>query len=248
MNPTLIETVSRTDQGLVRKNNQDSLALFPELGLVIVADGMGGHDAGEVASRLATETAANCLITDEALAIEEPQMVAAVSAANSTVVDNAGQVPEWRGMGTTLLLGSFQRGRVCYAHVGDSRLYRFRADRLECLTEDHTLIQQLVNDGVFSSIEEAREAGVRSNSLVRGVGIEAGVKADVATAQIEEGDLFLFCSDGLSNMVPDALIASTISASAGDINTAADRLLAVALANGGKDNISLVLVLVCSEK
>ncbi|MEJ1353867.1 MAG: protein phosphatase 2C domain-containing protein [Candidatus Sedimenticola sp. (ex Thyasira tokunagai)] len=239
-----IEVVSRTDRGLVRKGNEDSLALFPQSGLVILADGMGGYSAGEVASGLATETVAAQLLADfhDGLNVTGEQVTAAVMAANRVVVDSAEQVPEWQGMGTTLLLGCFHGGRVTYAHIGDSRLYRYRAGRLESLTQDHTLIQRLIDDGVFASHEEGKAAGVNTNALLRGVGIGEVLEVEVAEDVVEEGDLFLFCSDGLSNMVPDALIETTMGASDGEIEVAADRLLSLALENGGLDNISLVLV------
>ncbi|MES9857948.1 MAG: protein phosphatase 2C domain-containing protein [Sedimenticola sp.] len=243
MNLTSIEAVSRTDKGLVREVNEDCLALFPEVGLVILADGMGGYNAGEVASQLATETVAAQLLADchTGLGIAKERMKASVMAANRVLVDSAEQIPEWQGMGTTLLLGYFHKGRITYAHVGDSRLYRYRAGRLERLTQDHTLIQRLLDDGIFDSYQEGKAAGVNTSALLQGVGIGDELKVDVVEAAVEEGDLFLFCSDGLSNMVPDTLIETTISATNGVIKEAADALLSLALENGGVDNISLVL-------
>ncbi|MES9906107.1 MAG: protein phosphatase 2C domain-containing protein [Sedimenticola sp.] len=239
----LIEVVSRTDKGRVRACNEDSLALFPGAGLVTLADGMGGYSAGEVASQLATEAVVAQLLNecDGELAITAGQMTAAVNSANRVVYDSSRQVPEWQGMGTTLLLGCFQEGRVIYGHVGDSRLYRFRADHLERLTRDHTVIQKMVDDGFFTSYKEARAAGVNASTLIRGLGIGVDLEVDVAVETVEEGDLFLFCSDGLSNMVSDAAIEKVIASSSGEMQETAAELLSLALENGGLDNISLVL-------
>lgn len=246
MDASHLNIAARSHKGLVRRVNQDAFAVYAEQGLVILADGMGGHSAGEVASKLAVETISNVLVTalqgSGAGACVEPDWLReTVKAANEALLLAAEENPALSGMGTTVVLGLFLGDRVLYAHVGDSRIYRLRGNCLERLTCDHSVVQSMVNNGVFNTLEDAQRAGVSNNVLTRGVGAKLDVDVDLGEARLESGDVFLFCSDGLTNMVNDRDIESIIHDAQGNDNAAADWLLELALANGGSDNVSLVL-------
>lgn len=244
MKPVAMEVVSRTNKGLVRSINEDSIAILPDLGLAILADGMGGYDAGEVASQLAVENIARGLI----MMVQDPQVESGYLELE-TVVGNANRaifraIEEKRGvegMATTVVLAVFTQQRVLFAHLGDSRLYRFMDNNLEQLTNDHSIVQELVDQGMFFSIREAMEAGVPNNVLTRGLGVEREIRLDIGETELDLNDIFLLCSDGLSNMVSDARIASILAEDHNDLEQAANRLIAEALDAGGLDNVSLVL-------
>jgi protein phosphatase len=234
--------VSRTNIGLVREINEDSLAHFPEHGLALLADGMGGHNAGEVASQLILETIAEQLVVQVASPAARRQIVKAVGAANDALLEAVSRRPELEGMATTVVLAQFSGDRLIHAHVGDSRLYLLRGSRIEQLTSDHSMAQEMIDQGVFASMEEALNAGVPPSVLTRGLGIEEHVAVDLGEMVVEAGDVFLLCSDGLSGMVSDQTILATIETAGGDLAQAADRLVELALENGGTDNISLILM------
>jgi protein phosphatase len=241
-----LELACRSHVGLVRQQNEDSLLATAERGLVAVADGMGGHRAGEVASRLAIETLAQELLpaqqSDRGDAMESLLRIGqAVEAANRTIQDEVRHRPRLQGMGTTLVVAIFRQGRVFYAHVGDSRLYRLRDGTLECLTRDHSLIQEVLDQGDFANRAEARRAGVRDSILTRSLGIKPEVDVDVGDAPLCAGDLFLLCTDGLNGQIRDATIRDILLTAEQDIQAAADRLQDAALARGGRDNITLIL-------
>ncbi|HHH39463.1 MAG TPA: serine/threonine-protein phosphatase [Sedimenticola sp.] len=248
MIPTPIRVAARTDTGNIREINEDAVVVLPEYGVAALADGMGGHNAGEVASQLAVETIAMELLA----AMQEPaaSMVGvgpAIEAANRAIRDLIGMQPELTGMATTVALGCFHDGVVDFGHVGDSRIYRLRDGVLRCLTRDHSMIQELVDQGVFGSLEEAAASGVRNNILTRGIGIDPDVQVDTGREMLRPGDIYLLCSDGLSNMVEDAAIGEVLSRNLDDLEEAGDRLLAMALENGGLDNVSLILVQVAGD-
>ncbi|MCP3869687.1 MAG: serine/threonine-protein phosphatase [Gammaproteobacteria bacterium] len=238
MKPTAIDIASRTDKGLLRDNNEDALASFPEHGLVVLADGMGGYASGEVASHLAVETVGTMLLLDSRGAT----LRAAVEAANTAILQAIDKRPDYEGMGTTLVVATFQDQRVRYAHVGDSRIYRLRGGRLEQLTRDHSIIQELVDQGFFESIDEARSAGVKNNIVTRGLGITHEIEVETGVSEVHSGDLYLLCSDGLSDMVADQVLEETLCDGGRDLSETCDRLLDLAIGMGGRDNISLVLV------
>jgi len=242
MMPTPIKVASRSDKGLVRQTNEDAIATLPEFGLVVLADGMGGYNAGNVASQLAVETAASNLLAAIHSSQWQPSPSEAVAAANGAIFDAVDQEPGLEGMATTLVLGLFYDGHFRYGHVGDSRIYRFRNNTLEQLTKDHSMIQELVDQGLFESIEAALDAGVKNNILTRGVGIDPEVEVDVGNQEARQGDIYLFCSDGLSNMIHDPVMEQVLRDVDGDLNTASERLIGLALENGGLDNVSVVLV------
>lgn len=240
-----LELACRSHVGLVRENNEDSYTADEDYGLLVVADGMGGHCSGEVASRIAVESAAEELghAQHEDLADELDSLLVAgraIERANQAIFDEVGVHPEQRGMGTTLVVALFRDDRIYFAHVGDSRLYRLRNGRLHRLTRDHSLVQHLVDEGLFRSRAEAHEAGVGDNVLTRCLGQDPNVEVDVGDADLQSGDLFLCCTDGLTGMLSDERIATLLDVD-GSLETAAARLEAAALGSGGTDNVTLVL-------
>ncbi|MCB1789784.1 MAG: serine/threonine-protein phosphatase [Gammaproteobacteria bacterium] len=241
-----VEVAYRTHQGLVRKRNQDWIQIESDLGILVLADGMGGHRSGEVASRVAVEAAFADLLPaqrdDRGDDMESLLRVGhAVEVANQALLDMCAVHPELTGMGTTLVLAIFRGGRIYHAHVGDSRLYRVRFGRMRRLTRDHSLIQQMVDDGVFVNRAEARGAGIRDNVLTRSLGMQRQTDVDVGDALVETGDTYLFCSDGLHSLVPDNTISRILRDPQGDLDQQADALIEAALQAGGNDNVSVVL-------
>ncbi len=241
-----LELAFRTHVGRVRQQNEDSMVAMPEQGLVAVADGMGGHQAGEVASRLAIDTLMSELlpaqVRDSGDELESLLRIGqAVEAANQAIQEEVQHQPNTHGMGTTLIVAIFRQGRVFYAHVGDSRLYRLRDGGLERLTRDHTLIQHVVDQGEFANYAEARQAGIRDSVLTRSLGVHPEVEADVGDTPLRAGDLFLLCSDGLNGQISDKLMRDILRANENDLETAAERLQSAALRAGGRDNITLIL-------
>jgi len=239
-----VEIVSRTNKGLVRSINEDSIAILPDFGIAILADGMGGYEAGEVASQLAVQSIAKELI----MVVQKAHVTsvydeveAAVRTANQAIFDAVASRRGSEGMATTIVVAVFADDRVIFAHLVDSRLYRFADGRLEQLTNDHSIVQELVDQGMFFSIKEAMEAGVPNNVLTRGLGVETQVRLDLGETSLVPSDVYLLCSDGLTNMVSDANIARILGETDGNLEGAADWLLKDALEAGGLDNVSLVL-------
>lgn len=235
-----------TETGLVRRNNQDAFFASPEHGLVVVADGMGGHQGGEIASDIAVSGVAENLMGQQWEDVTDEMQIllklgASVELANQLIRQRADGHEELSGMGTTVVAALFVAGRVFIAHVGDSRLYRLRDNRLTQLTRDHSLVQQLIDAGTFVSVTEAEAAGIGTNVLTRGLGIEDQVEVDVTDEPIEPGDLFLFCTDGLTSMVIDNDLERLLVHYQGDMETAVERLIVGAMSAGGLDNITLVL-------
>ncbi|MEJ2529081.1 MAG: protein phosphatase 2C domain-containing protein [Gammaproteobacteria bacterium] len=246
-----LEIVSRTDVGLKREHNEDRLAVFPDMGLVVLADGMGGYNAGEVASQLVIDAVATELVPllrKDVESVGPDEVVSAVKKSNLEIFEAVKRNAELDGMGTTIVLAVFRGKDAVFAHVGDSRLYRFRAGRLEPLTSDHSMLQELLNQGMFASEDEAIDAGVPSSVLTRGLGVELDVEVDIREEVLRDGDIFLLCSDGLSGMIPDEAIDSVLGSLPDDLSGAADLLVKLALEGGGKDNISLILARCHSKK
>jgi len=246
MTPHRLSAAVRIDRGLVRKNNEDAVRLLSEDGVVVLADGMGGHKAGEVASEMAVQRIADFLVDQLQQGADGSNPVQAwlpqaVAEANRAIFEMSQQFITHTGMGTTVVAGLFTRNRLFYAHLGDSRLYLLRNGRLTLLTRDHTMLQSLMDSGLFKTAHEARAAGISSSQLTRGVGLGAKVDAACAEIELEPSDIYLFCSDGLTNMVTDGMIGAVIQESLPDLSRAADLLLELALEQGGTDNISLVL-------
>ena len=232
----MIKAAMKTDIGLVRSNNEDCVC-SPADGVFIVADGMGGPAAGEVASRIAAESALDVLK-------KEPVSIDALNdiftSANERILKYAGEHTECNGMGTTMtVLAVLQDNRYLWAHVGDSRIYRLHAGELSQVTRDDSYVEELVEKGEITH-EEARNHP-RKNMLTRAVGVEKSLKAESSSSEYEAGDIFLLSSDGLTNMVTDDDIQDILS----DDSTPdekVDRLIKMSLDAGGRDNISIIVV------
>ncbi len=235
-----------TDVGRVRETNEDYLRAVPEQGIVALADGMGGHSAGEVAAEVAVEVVVEELHhAQRFLEMDAVQALMAlgqaVERANASVYMLANRNPELLGMGTTLVVGLFHGGRIFYAHVGDSRLYVLRGGRLVQLTRDHSLIQEVVDHGIYPNRGEARQAGVGENVLTRSLGFDLNLNIDVNEVPVRPGDLFLFCSDGLSTPLTRERMESVLQKHQLSLESRARTLVNLAKEAGGNDNISVAL-------
>ncbi|MCP3662885.1 MAG: serine/threonine-protein phosphatase [Gammaproteobacteria bacterium] len=235
-----IEIAFRSDKGLVRPSNEDTVMVQLDPGIVVLTDGMGGYKAGEVASKIAADSIVEYLCDGDAVGPDS--LDEAVDAANEAILDAIDQNSGYDGMATTVVAGSFDSHRLYYAHVGDSRLYRFRADALVQLTRDHSMIQELVDQNYFANEEEALAAGVKNNVLTRGLGISSDVVVDTAETGLNVGDIYLLCSDGLSNMVDKHVLEKVLSNRQMTLEEKADCMIEHALESGGSDNVSLILV------
>jgi protein phosphatase len=241
----IYEYAQLTDVGKVRKNNEDAVTVNPITGVAVLADGMGGYNAGEVASAMATsfihaelgrwmgEGGHEAHVREIKRAME-----ICVDNANRSIFNAANSNPLYTGMGTTLVMGVFQGNRAMIGHVGDSRCYRLRGDSFQQLTRDHSLLQEQIDAGLISP-EQAQYA-THKNLVTRALGVEDTVLLEVNEFRVEDGDLYLFCSDGLSDMLPDNRIAA-ILVGAGTLAEKAAALVEGANASGGRDNISVIL-------
>jgi PPM family protein phosphatase len=228
------DSAGRTDAGRVRRRNEDSFVLDPPL--FAVADGMGGAQAGEVASRLA---AAAFREYHDADRLEPAERVEAIiQEANRRIYERARTDSEASGMGTTVTAAILTNGRVSIGHVGDSRAYRIRNGELEQLTDDHSLVADLMRSGRLTP-EEA-DAHPQRSVITRALGTDAEVDVDTVTVDVEPGDLFLLCSDGLTTMVPEEDILR-IAQEADNLDEVARTLVRAANSGGGEDNITVVL-------
>ena len=246
-----IEIAELSDVGRKRDHNEDHVGSDRAHGLAVLADGMGGHNAGEIASGLAVETILqnlcenlNALSTgvreSEGLAPESVVTRAAIERSNRLINESASNQPQYQGMGTTVVATLFYDDRLTVCHVGDSRVYRFRDGSLEQLTRDHTLLQELVDRGYYSP-EEARES-LNRNIVTRALGIEPDVEVEVREHAVLPGDIYLLCSDGLNDMLDDDRIGLTLHRFGANLDEAARQLVEQANDEGGSDNISVILV------
>ncbi|MDQ7075395.1 MAG: Stp1/IreP family PP2C-type Ser/Thr phosphatase [Gammaproteobacteria bacterium] len=247
-----LEIVGRTDKGMVRSHNEDSYGSEIGSGITVLADGMGGYKAGEVASALAVNTIigdiASRLFELDHKTMRENTGFRAESIACRLTVEKANEViyqtsqnqPQYSGMGTTLVMALFYDNRISIAHVGDSRLYRFRENSLEQITVDHTLLQELVERGFYTP-EEAK-ASLNKNLVTRALGIEPFVKVDLREDIVLPEDIYLLCSDGLNDMLEDSAISLTLQKFSDNLEEVAKQLIDQANANGGKDNVSVILI------
>jgi protein phosphatase len=246
-----LKCLGETDTGRVREHNEDTIALDADLGLLVLADGMGGYNAGEVASGIAVKTIMNLVresveredlaATDPASGLSRRSIVLrdAIQRANKIIFQTAKTQPQCEGMGTTVVAALFHDNRVTLAHVGDSRIYRLRAGRLEQVTLDHSLLQELVDRGFYTPEEAQRAAN--KNYVTRALGVEPTVDVEITEHEVHKGDHYLLCSDGLSDMVEDADIHLTINTFGDNLATVAKQLIQLANDNGGRDNVSVVL-------
>ncbi len=247
-----LEIVSQTHSGMVRSHNEDSVACDAEHGLVVLADGMGGYNAGEVASGIAVSVMSSEIRhmlehgspADKDQASGDEIGVAAlrdnVKKANLSIFNAAQSQPQYAGMGTTIVSGLFYDNRVAVAHVGDSRMYRLRGDTFEPITRDHSLLQEQIDSGVIS--KELAKLSKNKNLVTRAVGIEADVVPEVHVYDTQVGDIYLFCSDGLNDMVEDEDIGATLQMLQNNLALAAKQLIEQANDNGGRDNVSVILI------
>jgi protein phosphatase len=242
-----LEIYGLTDEGLVREHNEDFISWFIESGLVILADGMGGHNAGEVASELAVNSISDALedvlspdIKDGAKMDYQDAVHEAVVYANDEINQHAKTHPECSGMGTTIVMSLFHDNSVIHASVGDSRIYRFRKGELTQVTTDHSLVQEMIDNGYMS--EEEAINSTNRNLITRALGIAEDVEVDVTQMDIEKDDIYLLCSDGLSDMIDDSQIFSVLVKSRDDLERASHELVNLAKDHGGHDNVSVILV------
>jgi PPM family protein phosphatase len=242
-----MEIVGLTDRGKVRPHNEDAIVLRPESSLVALADGMGGHQAGEVASAMAVSLigrdlhAAWCAARNSANSgvVAEKLVADHVRAANDAIYRKAQADPSCAGMGTTLTVGLFHSGSLTLGHVGDSRIYRLRAGELSRLTRDDTLVQDLIDAGLMT-IEEGRASRQR-HILTRALGLDPAVEYAIHTHACQPGDLYLFCSDGLTEMLDEQAIQRALVIATPDLSAKAALLVEAANELGGLDNISVIL-------
>lgn len=246
-----IEIVSRTDPGKVRSHNEDFVAHESEMGVVLLADGMGGYNAGEVASGMAARiiieglshawraTTANKRSTDSGTMVPSNSIQEQVERANWAIFEKAQNEPQCAGMGTTLVTGLFYDNQLTVGHIGDSRMYRLRGEVLDQITKDHSLLQEQVDAGLVKK-EDARKSR-NKNLLTRALGIDPKVEAEIHTHAVLPGDTYLLCSDGLNDMVDDEEIRLTLLTLQSNLALAAEQLVLSANDNGGRDNVSVVL-------
>ncbi len=246
-----MRSVGVTDTGRVREHNEDTIQYDADIGLYVLADGMGGYNAGEVASGIAVKTIVN--LVREALARETLEHPArdsglnrssiilrdAIQRANKIIYQTSKTQPQCEGMGTTIVCCLFYDNHITMAHVGDSRLYRLRGDRFEQLTMDHSLLQELVDRGFYSQ-EEAQRA-TNKNYVTRALGVEPNVEVEIHEELAVKGDFYLLCSDGLSDMVEDEDIHLTINTFSASLDTVAKQLIQLTNDNGGRDNVSVLI-------
>jgi protein phosphatase len=247
-----IAMAGQTDIGTVREHNEDAISYNDSLGLTVLADGMGGHRGGEVASAIAVSTIIERLKknlkkispgeTDEdtGYSLESLAIHDAITEANAKVYSASNENTQYKGMGTTIVVVLFYDNRFTVAHVGDSRLYRLRDGELEQLTRDHSLIQELVDRGFYTP-EQARKS-LNKNLMTRAVGIDEHVVIDIQEDVAMVDDLYLLCSDGVTDLIDDDLIRETLNKCGDDLDKCATELIRESNEHGGKDNISAILV------
>lgn len=245
-----IEMVSCSDPGRVRRNNEDAVYANAASGLAILADGMGGHNAGEVASSMATTALSSEL--EHAFDKHPPHLLTAnrqpwaheivldvIARTNAAVHLAANNNPSYSGMGTTVVVVQFYDNRLVAAHVGDSRLYRLRDDVLVQLTRDHSLLQEQIDRGLITP-DQAR-LSPHKNLVTRALGVDADVEAEIAEHETRPGDVYLLCSDGLSDMADDREITAILTAMSSNLSLCATQLVQMANEHGGRDNVSVIL-------
>jgi len=252
-----LQSASLTDPGRVRDHNEDCIEARPEIGLYVLADGMGGYNAGEVASGMATSLIADGLVEawrpadvdrmrrEDAKALSERLIHEQVARANSAIFTTSQNNPECAGMGTTLVVCHFYDDFVTVAHIGDSRLYRLRGDKIEQVTRDHSLLQEQLDSGLITP-EEAK-LSQNKNLVTRALGIDPSVETEVHTYDAEPDDVYLLCSDGLSDMVEDEEIRMTLVTLKSNPALTVQQLVQAANDNGGRDNISAMLIRVAEH-
>jgi protein phosphatase len=242
----MIELHAAVDPGRARSNNEDSVALDESVSLAVLADGMGGYNAGEVASNMATtfiRTELGRWLREASSQASDAEVRRAmdicVDNANRAIFNAANSNPQYAGMGTTLVVAAFRESHLLLGHVGDSRCYRLRAARLQQITRDHSLLQEQIDAGLITAEQAAFSAN--KNLVTRAVGVEDTVLLETHQHEVLAGDLYLLCSDGLSDMLDDTAIAQLLQ-SHDSLSACGQALIDAANDAGGKDNISVILV------
>lgn len=248
--PLSLEIAARSDPGLLRSLNEDSIATVSELGLLVLADGMGGYQSGDVASSLAT----HIIVEGLTRGLQgRPDTRSDVAELVRTSVERANRAIFLEGqkraqrpnstpdqtMGSTVALLLFRHHHVTIAYVGDSRVYRLRANHLELMTHDHSLLQEQIDQGILST--EAAATSHNRHLVTRGLGLQAEVAVSLVEDDVLPGDIYLACSDGLNDMVDNADIERVLGALQANLPLAASQLVMIANDNGGEDNISVIL-------
>jgi serine/threonine protein phosphatase PrpC len=248
----------RSDVGLQREHNEDSFCLLEQRGLFIVADGMGGHRAGDVASRMAVETIAAFFNTtaredatwpfhyDPTLSAEENRLVTGIKVANKSIYEASARNREHHGMGTTVvgMLFSPSAKRIYVGHVGDSRAYRVRDGKIEQLTQDHSLLNDYLR--AMPDLTEDQKEELPRNVITRALGMTESVQVDVCADEPQAGDAYILCSDGLSGMITDEELRDVV-VRAETPAEAAEKLIALANDHGGDDNVTAIVARVAEE-
>jgi len=247
-----LQSASLTDPGRVRDHNEDCIESRPDIGLFVLADGMGGYNAGEVASGMATSLISDGLQEtwdtrtlaskgrDDTKSLSEQLIKDQVARANSAIFTTSQNNPECAGMGTTLVVALFFDNFMTVAHIGDSRLYRLRGESMEQVTRDHSLLQEQLDSGLITP-EEAK-LSQNKNLVTRALGIDPSVEPEVHVYEAQPDDTYLLCSDGLSDMVEDEEIRLTLITLKSNPNLTVQQLVQAANDNGGRDNISAMLI------
>ena len=247
-----LAAASLTDPGRVRDHNEDCIESRPDIGLFVLADGMGGYNAGEVASGMATSLISDGLQDawnpreverlgrDDTKALSERLIKEQIARANSAIFTTSQNNPECAGMGTTLVVTLFYDNFLTVAHIGDSRLYRLRGESMEQVTRDHSLLQEQLDSGLITP-EEAK-LSQNKNLVTRALGIDPTVEPEVHVYETQPEDIFLLCSDGLSDMVEDEEIRLTLITLKSNPSLTVQQLVQAANDNGGRDNISAMLI------
>jgi protein phosphatase len=247
-----LQSASLTDPGRVRDHNEDCIESRPGVGLFVLADGMGGYNAGEVASGMATSLIADGLEEawkprdvdrmgrEESKSLSEKVIRDQIARANNAIFTTSQNNPECAGMGTTLVVTHFYDNFMAVAHIGDSRLYRLRGDTMEQVTRDHSLLQEQLDSGLITP-EEAK-LSQNKNLVTRALGIDPTVEPEIHVYETQQDDIYLLCSDGLSDMVEDEEIRLTLITLKTNPNLTVQQLIQAANDNGGRDNISALLI------
>jgi protein phosphatase len=248
----VLEVVRLTDVGRVREHNEDTIASDETMGLVVLADGMGGYKAGEVASEMAVLSITAEI--KEAIASQRPGKIDlslgmqaearlilnAVKSANEVIYSVSQTQSQCAGMGTTLVVGLFTNNKLLVGHIGDSRMYRLRNEVLSQITVDHSLLQEQIRSGLITA--EQAKYSVKKNLVTRALGVDPEVDLEVNEFEVEVNDIYLVCSDGLSDLVDDITIESALNKLSSDLDCSAKALVQLANDSGGSDNISVILI------
>lgn len=233
-----ISVSGNTHTGMVRDNNEDAYGIFPDLSLYIVADGLGGHAGGEVASRLAVEIIRLEIAGEHTVADSQEKIQHAIQTANTFIRHKAEDDSTLHGMGTTVVVASIKDDKAVVAHVGDSRAYLIRNNAITQITKDHTVVEEYIRIGLLTPKDALYHPSRRT--LSRAVGTEGVAYADFESIRLQTGDVLLLCTDGLTNMLHDKEILSAITGLTPDAENISNRLIELANNNGGIDNITVI--------